>query len=69
MDKKCKKLGSRATKAERYEAHRAKLEMKEAMKPTFHQENPHVFANQSQHHENWGETPAEQDARMRENNS
>lgn len=63
----------RSTKAERMEAHRLKMEMRGIKN---HQNckdlaaNPeYVFANQSIHHENYNETPAEQTARMLEKSS
>ena len=69
--KKCKKLGNRATKAQRAEAHRAELEMREVRRAHDTQfvgaRKEHVFANISTKHEHWGETPAEHE--RRKNNS
>ena len=65
MDRKCAKLGNRATKRERLAAHRAKLEMKQ--RDDFVEVHPHVFANISKNHEHYGDTPAEHE--QRKNNS
>lgn len=59
--KKCNKLGNRATKAERAEAHRMKMEMKEAMYEHRRQEALEepvwLFANVGQNHPDYGLTP------------
>lgn len=69
MDRKCAKLGNRATKKERAEAHRAKLEIKELEREDFEEARPFVFANQSSKHPEYGERPAEQTRRMLEKDS
>ena len=70
MAGKCKKLGNMATKAERYEAHRAKMEMKQALNGDREPTREFVMANLSQHHEHYGDTPQEHARRKAgENNS
>lgn len=69
---KCKKLGNHATKRERAEAHRVKMEMKTLVHAHRHKEattgaQPWIFANISKNHEHYGDTPAEHE--KRKNNS
>jgi len=66
---KCKKLGTRATKKERAEIHRAKMELKAALNGDREPRDEFVLANQSDKHPDWGETPNQQAARMLKNNS
>lgn len=72
---KCKKLGNHATKRERAEAHRAKMEIKRIEYETMREDlmtgpQPWVFANLSRDHEFYGDTPREHEERKRaENNS
>ena len=60
--KKCKKLGSNSTKAQRQDAHRVKMGIKKELRDRrFDQRGPdeYIFANISKHHEHWGDTPQE----------
>lgn len=75
-DKKCKKLGNRATKGDRADAHRIKMEMKTALREHRSKEaldkRTYVLANISREHPCYGDTPAENEARKfegTENNS
>jgi hypothetical protein len=70
MEGKCGKLGKGATKAELEQAQRDKQWRKKMLKAG---RSPikagYVFANQSQHHPEFGETPADQAKRMAEKSS
>ena len=67
MDKKCKKLGTRATKKERLEEHRAKMEMKRAFNEHLCEQLANeprwTLANLSKEHEHYGDTPADHEKR------
>jgi len=70
MEGKCGKLGKGATKAELKQAQLDKqwrkrmiASQRSAMRPEY------VFANQSQHHPEYGETPTDQAKRMAEKSS
>jgi len=67
MDKKCKKLGNRATKADRADAHRIKMGMKQALREHYGREaldnKEWIYANLSRNHEHFGDTPSENEAR------
>lgn len=74
MGIKCGKLGSRATKKERYEAHRAKQQLKQALRGnvTPDYDSGWIYANLSKNHEFYGDTPSEHEKRKLgtlENNS
>lgn len=67
---KTKKLGNSATQRELKEAHCVKMEMKRMMRDhnsKKYANRDHVFANISQNHEHYGDTPREHEARK--NNS
>lgn len=75
---KCKKLGNAATKRERAEAHRVKMEMKKVLREHRREEalenrrGDWILANISQNHEYYGDTPSEHEKRKNgiiENNS
>ena len=71
--KVCKKLPVNASKAEKKLAHIVKMGMKKKLNEhnrlSSMSRPEYVLANQSQHHENFGETPAQQAQRMREKSS
>lgn len=69
--KACKKLPRDCEEKDRKEIHRIKMEMKEFLRrhPSRQMPKPHILANISKHHENYGETPQECEDRMRKNNS
>ena len=66
MDKKTKRLGNRATKAELRDAHRVKMEMKRILNAHNREDyatKEHIFANLSVNHEYYGDTPSEHSRR------
>jgi len=66
MSNKCKKLGNHSTKAERAEAHRIELEMREmqrAHNAIHSRDRSFIFANLSKNHPDYGDTPSEHEAR------
>jgi len=71
--KVCKMLPANASKAEKKLAHIVKMGMKKKLNEhnrlSSMSRPEYVLANQSQHHENFGETPAQQAQRMREKSS
>ena len=69
--KACKRFPKDAKKKEMKEAHRIKMEMKEYMRKNLKpdEEARPALANISVHHENFGETPHENEIRMREKSS
>jgi hypothetical protein len=69
--KACKTLPRDCEEKDRREIHRIKMEMKEYLRkhPSRQMPKPHILANISKHHEFYGDTPAEHEARKRENNS
>lgn len=68
--KSCKRMPKDSSAKELKEVHRIKMEMKEYMRQRIPQSpKPHILANISVHHENYGETPQENMKRMTEKNS
>jgi hypothetical protein len=65
---KTKKLGSHTTKRELFEAHKAKQEIKQAMrahrdKEFLEKPKPWIPANLSKYHPEYGDTPSEHEQR------
>lgn len=69
--KTCKRFGrGEVDKQTLRDAHRIKMEMKNILREQRRpRTKPHILANISRHHTNYGETPIECELRMRENNS
>jgi hypothetical protein len=67
MDKKTKRLGNRAIKADIRDAHRVKMMAKRIINDHNAKEagwnKDHTFANLSVNHEHYGDTPQEHEAR------
>jgi len=66
MDKKTKRLGNRATKRERVQAHQDKMEMKRAINAVNTQYSgtrDYTLANLSRNHPRYGDTPAQDSTR------
>lgn len=59
MNNKCKRLGNHATKAERAEEHRVKMEMKRVRDTFNHEPRHYTLANLSQNHPDYGDQPQE----------
>lgn len=66
MKKTCKKLPAGTPKRILADAHKVKMGAKELVREHYAKQFSagHIYANQSKRHENYGETPAQQEARM-----
>ena len=65
--KATKNLDNDATKEQLEARHKARMERKKQLRAAAYasaSKNPFIYANQSQHHEEFGETPKEQAERM-----